>query len=131
MNEALVTTLSVLVCLQLKHFVGDYLLQTPWMIFGKGRLTSGGGYAHAGIHAVLSIPALLLAGLGPAPIALLVVGEFVLHYAIDFTKAHVSMKGDKGPSSGPFWALHGADQCVHQLSYVALAAFAVAWAAGG
>jgi hypothetical protein len=42
----------VLVGLQLKHLVADYLLQPRWVIHGKGDVRKIGGYVHAGLRAV-------------------------------------------------------------------------------
>ncbi len=66
------------------------------------------------------------------PIALaaaLFAAEFVLHYALDYSKIQYS-KGvhiDTDPSR--FWALHGIDQLAHQLTYAAMI-FAVTKALG-
>ena len=128
MSDVLLLTLGVLACLQLKHFAADYLLQTSWIIAGKGHLDRPGGYAHAGIHAVLSIPALLLAGLELPKVAALCAAEFVLHFAIDHAKALLSMRSGKGPTTAVFWALHGGDQCIHHLSYLGMTAIAIRWA---
>ena len=56
----------MLLCFQVKHFVADYLLQPGWMLRGKGDMSGVGGYVHAGVHALGSLPAFLLAGLGSA-----------------------------------------------------------------
>ena len=56
----------LLVGFQLKHFIADYLLQASWMIAEKGKLTSPGGYVHAGIH-VLGPPP--ICPLGSMPVA--------------------------------------------------------------
>ena len=129
MSDVVLLTLGVLACFQLKHFAADYLLQTSWIIAGKGHLDRPGGYAHAGIHALLSIPALLLAGLDVPKVAALCAAEFVVHFAIDHTKALLSMKSRKGPTTAAYWALHGGDQCIHHLSYLAMTAIALGWAA--
>ncbi|RST88077.1 DUF3307 domain-containing protein [Aquibium carbonis] len=121
-------TLGVLACLQLKHFAADYLLQTPWIIAGKGHLDRPGGYAHAGIHAVLSVPALLLAGLDLPKVAALCAAEFVVHFLIDHSKAVFSRGSDKGPTTATYWALHGGDQCIHHLSYLLMTGVAINWA---
>ena len=34
---------TLLVGFQIKHFIADYLLQTSWIIAGKGKLSSLGG----------------------------------------------------------------------------------------
>lgn len=120
----------VLVCFQIKHFVADYMLQPLWIIRAKGHLDQAGGYIHAGIHAILSIPALLVASLGFLPLFALIAIEFVVHFLVDHGKARISLKGDKGPSTAAFWALHGADQLIHHLTYLAMAAIALTWARG-
>jgi Protein of unknown function (DUF3307) len=79
--------LAMLLCFQIKHFIADYLLQPAWVLRGKGDLRCVGGYVHAGLHALGSLPAFLLAGLDPAAIALLAAAEFTVHYATDYTKA--------------------------------------------
>lgn len=130
MSDVLLLTLGVLACLQLKHYAADYLLQTSWIIAGKGHLDRPGGYVHAGIHAVLSVPALLLAGLDLPKVATLCAAEFVVHFLIDHGKAVVSRDSKKGPTTAVYWALHGGDQCIHHLSYLAMTAIALGWAAG-
>ncbi len=127
MDDILTLTIGVLVCFQVKHFVADYLLQPPWLIRGKGHFGNAGGYVHAGIHVVGSVPALLLAGLPFAPLLLLLAGEYVVHFAVDHIKARISMGSEKGPATASYWALHGADQLVHQLTYLAMTGFAVGW----
>ena len=114
------TIIAMLLCFQAKHFVADYLLQPGWMLRGKGDMRLAGGYVHAGLHALGSLPALLVAGLGSDEIAALAVAEFAIHYGIDFTKAGLSRRSRAGPDSRAYWALHGADQLVHQLTYVGL-----------
>lgn len=113
-------TIAMLACFQVKHCVADYLLQPAWMLNGKGDLRSVGGYAHAALHAVSSLPALAIAGL-PAPgIAILAAAEFVVHYAIDFSKAALSRRTIAGPDTQAYWSLHGADQLMHQMTYAGL-----------
>ena len=60
-------TVVMLLIFQVKHFVADYLLQPRWMLYGKGDLRKPGGYAHAGVHALGSLPAFFVAGLSIAP----------------------------------------------------------------
>jgi hypothetical protein len=119
-------TIVMLLFLQLKHFLADYLLQPGWVIRGKGNLRRLGGYAHAGMHAMGSVPAYLAAGLQPVEIALLAIAEFVFHYLTDYTKAGLSRRSRSGPDTRAYWALHGADQLVHQLTYAGLILAALA-----
>lgn len=116
----LLVTIAMLVCFQVKHFVADYLLQPGWVLRGKGDLMQVGGYCHAGIHALGSLPAFLIAGLGPLQIVAFTAAEFAIHYVIDFTKAAISKRSHAGPTTRAYWALHGADQLLHQLTYTGL-----------
>lgn len=109
--------LGLLVWLQVKHFVADYLLQTPWMIAGKGHFDQPGGYVHAGIHIAGTAPALLYSGIGGGLVALLLLAEFAIHFTIDHLKALQARVKPQSPSSARFWAAHGADQLAHHLTY--------------
>lgn len=109
--------LGLLVWLQVKHFAADYLLQTPWMIAGKGHFDQPGGYVHAGIHIAGTAPALLYSGIGGGLVALLLAAEFVIHFTIDHLKALQARVKPQSPSSARFWAAHGADQLAHHLTY--------------
>jgi hypothetical protein len=128
--EMVTVTFVMLLCFQLKHFVADYLLQPGWMLRGKGDLRHIGGYVHAGLHAIGSLPAFLIAGLGPATIVTLAAAEFIVHYVTDYTKVRLSRHGCSDPCSWDYWALHGADQFIHQLTYVGLIFSALALATG-
>ena len=112
--------IAMLLIFQVKHFVADYLLQPAWVIRGKGDFRQPGGYVHAGVHALGSLPALVLAGLGATEIAALAVVEFVVHFTIDHVKALLSRDSKSGPNTRAYWAMHGADQLMHQLTYAGL-----------
>jgi len=119
-------TVVMLICFQLEHFVADYLLQPKWVLRGKGDVRRSGGYVHAGLHCVGSLPALLTADPRPLVIAALIIAEFVVHYLIDFTKADLSVRSQAGPDTATYWALHSVDQLLHQLTYAALIFLALA-----
>ncbi len=111
---------GLLLGLEIKHYIADYLLQPGWILVGKGDFRLPGGYAHAGIHAALSLVLLLVCG---TPIALalgLFVAEFVIHYALDYGKIQYSRGAEMETQPGRFWALHGLDQLLHQFTYVAM-----------
>ena len=63
---------------------------------------------------------LLVAGTSLPVLAGLVVAEFVVHYALDYTKIHYSRGVHVDTSPRRFWALHGIDQITHQLTYAAM-----------
>ena len=70
--------LGLLLGLQFKHFVADYLLQSSWIIAGKGSLRAPGGYAHAGIHAAFSLVVLLVFGTPVLARFAICIAEFVV-----------------------------------------------------
>jgi hypothetical protein len=119
--ETATVLIGVIVWLQVKHFVADYLLQPAWILEGKGHLAKPGGYVHAGLHACGSLPVYVLVGLSATTITALALIEFVVHYAIDHFKAVQSLVRHPPVNTQVFWALHGADQLLHQLTYSGLA----------
>jgi hypothetical protein len=106
--------------LELKHYLADYFLQPSWIIAGKGDFRQPGGYAHAGIHAALTGVVLLVAGASLPLIGLIVLGEFVVHYLLDYGKIRYSAGVHITNKPSQFWALHGVDQMLHQLTYAAI-----------
>jgi len=113
-------TIAMLLIFQVKHYVADYLLQPGWILRAKGDFRQPGGYVHAGVHALGSLPAFFVAGLGLMEIAAFAVVEFVIHFTIDHMKARLSRNSKSGPTTRAFWAMHGADQLMHQLTYAGL-----------
>lgn len=114
------TMMAVLAWFQVKHYLADYLLQPAWILKGKGDFRSIGGHIHASAHALGSLPAYTIAGLGAGEAALLMIAEYIVHYTIDFTKAQLSLRSRNGPDTRAYWALHGGDQFFHQLTYLGL-----------
>ena len=116
----IVIFLLLLTELQIKHYVADYLLQSQWMMAGKGNWRAAGGYAHAGVHSLGTFMVLLVFGM-PIPALLgIVAAEFVIHYGLDYSK--VRFTGDVHAATEPrrFWALHGLDQLLHHLTYAGI-----------
>lgn len=120
------TVLILFAGLEIKHYVADYLLQPPWLLRGKGSLTQIGGYLHAGIHVFGSLLVFLVAGIPLAAAAAILAGEFVVHYAIDYVKYRWLGGVEAHAQPWRYWALHGGDQLMHQLTYVAMTGFALA-----
>ena len=110
---------------QLKHFIADYLLQTGWMIAQKGNLRAWGGYAHAGVHVLGSAIVLAIAHVPWLTAVLLLAAEFVIHYALDFAKVGYGRGIDPDEHAQRFWAMHGLDQLLHQLTYAAMIYFSM------
>lgn len=117
--------LAVLAALQIKHFIFDFVLQRPYSFFqNKGVYGHPAGIVHAGLHAFGSIPAIMIMPPGFLIGAAIVVGEFILHYHIDWTKEQVGRR-HKLNAADQSLAL-GIDQLAHQLTYVAILAVLMA-----
>jgi hypothetical protein len=118
--------LVLLIGLELKHYVADYMLQPPWLLRGKGDVRQPGGYVHAGVHVAGSLLVFLVAGVAWPAAGLIVAAEFPIHYGADYAKAHYAGGVDAAVSPWRFWALHGFDQLLHQLTYAGMIGFALA-----
>lgn len=122
--------LLVLIGLEIKHFIADYLLQFGWMIRGKRSLSHPGGYAHAAVHVFGTAVILKIAGLSAPIIITLAIAEFVIHYVLDFSKVKFGANITSSEKPRLYWALNGLDQLLHQLTYVAII-FVVGTMVGG
>jgi hypothetical protein len=121
--------LLVLLCgFQIKHFIADYLLQTPKMLAEKGEIGALGGYMHAAVHVIGSAIVLAVAGTKLPILIALLAAEFVVHYALDFFKAYYGRGVHSSDQPAKFWALHGLDQFLHQLTYAAMTFVAMLYA---
>jgi hypothetical protein len=117
--------LLLLLLLQVKHFLFDFVLQTSYQLRNKGTYGHPGGILHSGLHVLGT--ALVLPVVMPAAglwIGVLV-GEFLVHYHIDWCKEQITRRWGKG--NGPFfWWMLGLDQFFHQVTYLAIAAILAA-----
>jgi hypothetical protein len=105
---------------QIKHYLCDFLLQTYELIRYKGKYLHPAGLLHAGLHMLGSIPALLVLTRAPTTIAILVVAEFLIHYHTDWAKARIDSALRLNDQNSLYWAIFGADQLVHQLTYIGM-----------
>lgn len=110
---------------QIKHFLADFVLQNSNQIRNKGVYLHPAGLIHAGIHMVGSIPALLILTRAPLPIVVLLLAEFAFHYHADWTKVQIDSRLRLNDQNSLYWAIFGADQLVHQLTYIAMIAAAL------
>lgn len=122
MSQDVKLLLAALLILQLKHFLCDFVLQTPYQFLNKGKYGHPGGIIHAGLHALTSLPIFYLIPTSVPIVLAIVIGEFILHYHIDWMKEQtVSRRRWKFPQA-EFWWMFGADQGLHQLTYLGMAA---------
>ncbi|MFK7755138.1 MAG: DUF3307 domain-containing protein [Sedimentitalea sp.] len=116
-----VSTVLILLCLlQIKHMFADYFLQTPRMLSGRGEYWHMGRAQHAGVHSVFSALVLGIMGTTPVMMVVLVVGEWIVHFNIDWAKARYSEFRGYTPTQAGFWRAAGFDQALHQLTYVGM-----------
>lgn len=105
---------------QLKHYLFDYLFQTGYQLRNKGIYGHPGGILHAGLHALGSIPPLLVFSPPQWMIGALVLGEFLLHYHIDWCKEQIVKRNGWTSKDFGFWQALGTDQMLHHLTYGAM-----------
>jgi hypothetical protein len=129
LSSQILLVLATLLILQIKHFVADFVLQTPYQFLNKGKYGHPGGIIHAGIHALGSLFAFFVITpslrLGIAIFAC----EFVAHYHIDWLKERTVKRQQWVFPQAEFWWTFGADQVLHQLTYLVMAGV-LAWGAG-
>jgi hypothetical protein len=115
--------------LLVKHFVFDFpaRIQTPWMFLNKGTYGHPGGIVHALLHSLATLPLTLciISQIayyplsGPWRVLIVFVGEFLIHYHMDWFKMWWCAKKQYKPDTHPqFWTWLGIDQLVHGLTYV-------------
>ena len=112
--------LLLIALLLIKHMFADYFLQTPRMLTGRGTYLHMGRAQHAAIHALLSVPCLLVVGATLPFTVVLVAIEWGVHFHIDWGKARYSEARALNPSQAHFWQAFGVDQTIHALTYVAM-----------
>lgn len=114
--------LLLLTLLLLKHFVCDFLYQPPYMFMNKGTYGHPGGIIHSTFHAVVTLVILLFFTTPPIALAIMV-GEFIIHYHVDWFKMWYNAKKGWGANThNEFWILLGLDQLIHSLTYVGIIA---------
>ena len=118
MGHEMALVLWALFALQVKHFLCDFVLQTQFQVSTKGIYGHIGGLIHSGYHMFLSLPALFILQAPLRAIAIIMLGEFLIHYHTDWAKANIDGHFGWGQADSRYWMLFGADQLVHQLTYL-------------
>jgi len=119
----LTLVLWALVGFQLKHFLCDFVLQTKFQVETKRIYGHYGGFIHAGLHALGTVGVLYLIGASVAQIVLIGIGEFAVHYHVDWTKGQIDLRTGWTEKDQAYWMVFGADQLIHQLTYLAIVAY--------
>jgi hypothetical protein len=129
MPQIAILVLAAVGVLMLKHAAADFFLQTPFQYCNKGIYGHPGGFLHAGIHVALTPLVYLL--VAPASLLLaasIALGEFVVHYHIDWAKEQITRRAGYTPQTPRFWHALGIDQLLHGLTYLVIVGVLM-WAA--
>jgi len=104
--------------LETKHLFADFFLQSKRQLKYKGIYAHPVGMLHSAIHAVGSCVVFLIFPATIVVAALLVVGEFLLHYHIDWSKERLGSRFKLNITQNQYWRLFGIDQWLHHLTYL-------------
>jgi hypothetical protein len=110
----------------LKHFIVDFILQTPYQYENKGTYMHPGGVLHAALHGTFSFVLLLPIILTSTSITTLLIVSIIdaiLHYHIDYGKMTLNKALNLTPKDQLFWTIMGFDQLLHYLTYVGMVLF--------
>lgn len=128
-NPVQIALIGVLILL-FKHLVFDFLLQAAYQYRNKGIYGHPGGILHAGLHALGTTPVFLWIAPSMQLALAIMIGEFIVHYHIDWTKEQVNKRMQWTPEHAPFWWTLGVDQFLHGATYVAIVALLMAGRGG-
>jgi hypothetical protein len=126
LTPAVQTVLTVLFVLEVKHFIFDYPLQTPYQLKNKATYGHPGGLLHAALHVLGTSAAFLIVQPGLGVGLAILAGEFLVHYHLDWGKGQIMKRSGLTVKDGPYWWAIGVDQLLHQLTYLAIAAVMMA-----
>ena len=110
------------VLFELKHFICDFVLQTAYQYRNKGTYGHPGGLLHAGLHMAASLPAIIVLNAAAGLAAAILAAEFFVHYHVDWSKEQINKRCGLNTSDNAYWSVFGADQLLHQLTYVVILA---------
>ena len=108
------TIFILLVLLQVKHFICDYLLQTPYML-QKANVQNWMKplFAHSLVHAIGTF--IVFAYINLTYALYFAVVDLILHFIVDRIKASPNIGNRWGIDKPQFWWALGLDQMAHHL----------------
>lgn len=112
--------IGLLALLQIKHWYIDFVNQSMEEVHSKGIYGDLPGLWHSGKQALGTfLCILILTGSGFYFEAFLLgLLDFVIHYHTDWAKINLNKKKNYTVETPEFWMWLGADQLVHQLTYL-------------
>lgn len=113
--------LFVLLGLQIKHLILDFMWQPPFEWQNKGTYGHPGGIQHSVKQALGTYFVLLLTGVSLPVMILFTVSDGLIHYHVDWLKMNFNKANSYTPSDEKFWHMLGFDQFAHQITYIMIA----------
>lgn len=114
---------TLLVIYQLKHFVCDYPLQTPYML---GKMNQTNWFfpllSHASVHAIFTLAIVLVFTQALMLAIAIALYDLITHFVIDRIKANPNLGGRFKIDQPQFWWTLGADQMAHHLVHYSIIA---------
>lgn len=108
--------LTILLLLQIKHFLFDFVFQTKKHIESKGVYGNIFGIEHSVLHGVGTLFSLFW--FISLPVAFIFsILDTMVHYHIDWLKCNF---GTKDINDKKFWIYFGLDQLAHQITYLVI-----------
>ena len=113
------TILLLMTLFIIKHFIVDFLWQTPYQWQNKHIYGHPGGIIHALLHSMVSwsIVGTIFGVFNSSVIAVIII-EFIAHYTIDWGKMNFNIHYNINPDNPIFWQVLGVDQLLHYLTYI-------------
>lgn len=108
--------LLLILLFTVKHFIVDFVLQTPEEVKHKGTYLDWRGVKHSVKHGLGTLFVLLFVGAGFEFSWIYAVLDFLIHYHIDWAKTNATR--NLGPQDRSFWIWLGFDQTLHYLTYI-------------
>jgi hypothetical protein len=123
LRDQTAVTLVIVLFFIIKHFLADFVLQTPYQYLNKHIFMHPGGLIHAGIHIICTWIFVYGLTIDNESIYLLLLAEFIFHYLVDFGKENIKILYDLKITDKWYWILLGIDQLFHYISYIVLTGF--------
>lgn len=114
-ESAFFTLVSLGLLLNLKHFIAEYILQTPHIAGGKIRYGSVNSFIHIFHHAFGTMVTGLILKFNLVLILGLVIVESIIHYHVDWAVAHFGAHSYKDKK---YWQWLGIEQFMHQQTFI-------------
>ena len=100
----------------IKHWLIDFVWQTPAEIANKGTYLKWAGLVHSVKHGIGTFVILWITDISFEMLYFLSLADIIIHYHIDWAKMNLSK--DLTAADHKFWVWLGFDQLLHHLTYV-------------